>query len=111
MTLSEYEQAQRREAVAAWRRVKNLTRRRTVAAIAAGILTRQPCEMCGAAEVQAHHDDYTKPLDVAWLCVRCHHRHHNWLRRQEEQISGAAWKALRASRAALGWAYDAARVG
>jgi len=37
-----------------------------------GRLVRQPCEVCGATEVQAHHDDYEKPLEVRWLC-RAHH--------------------------------------
>lgn len=35
-------------------------------------LIRQPCEICGCLEVQAHHDDYYKPLEVRWLC-RKHH--------------------------------------
>ena len=41
-------------------------------AIANGSLIRQPCEVCGADRVDAHHDDYSKPLDVRWLC-RGHH--------------------------------------
>jgi ribosomal protein S27AE len=41
-------------------------------AVRVGKLQRQPCERCGAARVQAHHDDYTKKLDVRWLCSRCH---------------------------------------
>jgi ribosomal protein S27AE len=41
-------------------------------AIRLGKLERQPCEVCGAPKVQAHHEDYAKPLDVRWLC-RTHH--------------------------------------
>jgi hypothetical protein len=39
----------------------------------AGTLQKKPCEVCGAVIVEAHHRDYTKPLDVVWLC-RVHHR-------------------------------------
>lgn len=45
-------------------------------AIESGRIERQPCSQCGVAEAEAHHDDYTKPLEVRWLCRRCHRRHH-----------------------------------
>lgn len=42
-----------------------------------GKLTRQPCLFCATAEhVHAHHRDYSKPLEVVWLCAKCHHRLH-----------------------------------
>lgn len=41
-----------------------------------GKLVRQPCEICGTARVEAHHDDYSKPLDVRWLCKSHHDEHH-----------------------------------
>ncbi len=33
-------------------------------AVKKGILTRKPCEVCGELKVEAHHDDYSKILDV-----------------------------------------------
>lgn len=45
-------------------------------AIKSGRLQRQPCEKCGATNVEAHHDDYSKPLDVRWWCESCHKQHH-----------------------------------
>lgn len=47
-------------------------------AVRGGRLTRQPCEICGKEQAHAHHDDYSKPLDVRWLCTTHHaewHKH------------------------------------
>jgi len=39
----------------------------------AGRLKVQPCEICGVSDyVEAHHKDYSKPLEINWLC-RKHH--------------------------------------
>jgi hypothetical protein len=49
-------------------------------AIQSGVLTPQPCEVCGKEKSQGHHEDYSKPLDVIWLCIRHHHDRHIHLR-------------------------------
>jgi len=41
-------------------------------AIRDGMLTKEPCEICGASKAQGHHDDHSKPLVVRWLCFKCH---------------------------------------
>lgn len=42
-------------------------------AVRDGRLVRQPCEVCGDLRVEGHHEDYSKALDVRWLCFT-HHR-------------------------------------
>jgi len=46
-------------------------------AIRDGKLQKQPCEVCGAEQVHAHHDDYAKPLEVRWLCPQHHQEWHD----------------------------------
>lgn len=41
-------------------------------ALRSGKLSKQVCEMCEKVPAEAHHEDYSKPLDVVWLC-RKHH--------------------------------------
>ena len=47
-------------------------------AIAAGKLIRPSyCEWCFEKKnVEGHHEDYSKPLDVDWLCTKCHRKLH-----------------------------------
>ena len=49
-------------------------------AIQGGKLTPMPCEVCGKVKTQGHHEDYSKPLDVVWLCIRHHQDRHIHLR-------------------------------
>lgn len=53
-------------------------------AIRSGKLVRQPCEKCGEVKSQAHHDDYSKPLSVRWLCVKHHREHHKNMKQQHK---------------------------
>lgn len=42
-----------------------------------GNLAKEPCEVCGSeTKVHAHHDDYSKPLNVRWLCPVHHSQWH-----------------------------------
>lgn len=41
-----------------------------------GDLIPLPCEACGEGKVQMHHEDYSKPLEVIWLCEDCHYKAH-----------------------------------
>lgn len=45
-------------------------------AIRNGVLVKKPCEVCGNPKVEAHHRDYRKWLDVAWLCFKHHRAEH-----------------------------------
>jgi hypothetical protein len=45
-------------------------------AIRSGRLVKQVCEVCGDPDTSGHHDDYSKPLDVRWLCDRHHKAEH-----------------------------------
>lgn len=45
-------------------------------AVKRGKLKRQPCSICGEKISEKHHHDYSKPLDVTWLCRACHMAEH-----------------------------------
>lgn len=42
-------------------------------ALKKGVLKKEECKVCGSkTNVEGHHKDYSKPLDVVWLC-KVHH--------------------------------------
>ena len=45
-------------------------------AVKRGDLTREPCVECGDPDTHGHHTDYSRPLDVVWLCPLHHGRTH-----------------------------------
>lgn len=47
-------------------------------AVKAGRVKRPAsCATCDASRTEAHHADYSRPLDVIWLCRTCHSRLHS----------------------------------
>jgi len=53
-------------------------------AIKSGLLKRLPCEVCGNKNSHGHHDDYSKQLDVRWLCD---FHHNEWHRENGEGLN------------------------
>lgn len=69
---------------------KTKARRAVRSAIEAGRMERpKTCQECGqeatrsdgVTAIHAHHEDYSKPLDVIWLCPICHSAAHRELDR------------------------------
>jgi len=57
------------------RRLKANARAYTNEYIRRGKLVKSIC-VCGNTNVEAHHEDYSKPLEVVWLCRSCHMKRH-----------------------------------
>ncbi len=70
-----------------WRR-RNKEKQRAHSAVAyairSGKLERQPCEECGVQPTEAHHEDYSKPFDVMWLCKTCHEKRHREIEMEKQ---------------------------
>ena len=57
-------------------KTKIAARSKVLTAIRSGALVKQPCQVCGESDTEAHHEDYRKPLDVWWLCKTHHAARH-----------------------------------
>ena len=53
-------------------RIKSRAHVKLNTALKRGKVSKLPCSICGDINALAHHHDYSKPLDVVWLC-RTHH--------------------------------------
>lgn len=48
----------------------------SIKAIRRGDIIKLPCEICGDDKSVGHHDDYTKPLELRFLCKKHHMQWH-----------------------------------
>ena len=49
-------------------------------AVKKGVLVKKPCIVCNEKKTEGHHEDYSKPLDVVWLCATHHNERHRIIR-------------------------------
>ena len=57
---------------------KRYARKLVERAILKGTLVKPTrCTICmKLGRIEAHHEDYTKPLDIKWMCSCCHRKYH-----------------------------------
>lgn len=63
----------------AWRKLfpdRKNAQAKVFRALKSGKIFKQPCFVCGET-AEAHHPDYSRPLDVVWLCPPHHRQAHN----------------------------------
>jgi hypothetical protein len=65
-------------------RERAIIRRKVRTAIESKRIIKLPCSICGNPLSEAHHEDYSKPLEITWLC-----RHHHSMRDKEIKRSQA----------------------
>jgi hypothetical protein len=56
------------------KKIEHLARKAVYYAVKQGILIKpKVCQICNkTGQVEAHHADYNKPLEVIWVCKECH---------------------------------------
>ena len=60
-------------------KIRNKVYGKVAHAIKMGKLIKpKSCSRCRkeSDNIEAHHEDYSKPLEVIWLCLECHHEIH-----------------------------------
>ena len=60
------------------------------AALKSGFLIRAGCVICGNKKTHAHHENYSKPLEVMWLCPKHHSIRHKELKNQKTREQNEA---------------------
>jgi hypothetical protein len=67
-------------------------------AVRNGDLVKQPCFVCGSKKSEGHHEDYSKPLVVLWLCKTHHMQRHRGKYAGLPEAIQAAFEKVREAR-------------
>jgi len=63
--------------------IKTKARKSLEKALSIGTIERAPCVRCGAPNAHAHHENYSRPLDVVWLCPLHHKARHREMAKEK----------------------------
>lgn len=66
---------------------KNKARYAVSNALRDGLIFKLPCFICGDLDVECHHPNYSKHLEVVWLCTKHHAQLHKEARQYEREKS------------------------
>jgi hypothetical protein len=55
---------------------KVIARSRSRSFVRRGVIEKKPCETCGCDKSEIHHNDYSEPTDIKFLCKQCHQSQH-----------------------------------
>jgi len=76
-----------REQKALIQKAKLAAKKAVYRAIKSGQITKSPCESCGTTEdLHQIHEDYSKPLQVVWLCSECIRKQNDELEKQIRKV-------------------------
>jgi len=67
-------------------KIKIKAHKKVARALIIGELIKLPCHICDDPDSHAHHEDYSKPLEVFWLCVLHHAERHIELRNSKVRL-------------------------
>jgi hypothetical protein len=74
--LSKWKIRKRRAQKDPFSEIRKQTRHKTRQLVIEGKIKKKNCLICDSKEVIAHHEDYSNPFNIIWLCEKHHKEYH-----------------------------------